>query len=176
MAFFLPKNVEKHSKSTPWGTPRQMPKSTQKALHGALSGPGPWALRERNSDNQIGKLSQISCHGISQEKQRFLDNFPLLSPNSRVQKISLKFPCKEFSDPGTSRPKSREIPPITCLKRQKKAPCIKVLSGTSRARVRDIPTCGSLMSQEYPARKLYLYCPRRNYCWIDSRKGGSNHF
>ena len=40
------KKKKKHSKSTPWGTPSQVPKSTQKALHaiGALSGPGPWAL------------------------------------------------------------------------------------------------------------------------------------
>ena len=35
------KNVNKHPKSTLWGTPRQVPKSTQEALRGALSGPGP---------------------------------------------------------------------------------------------------------------------------------------
>ena len=38
------KSAKKHSKSTLWGTPRQVPKTTQKALRGALSGPGPWAL------------------------------------------------------------------------------------------------------------------------------------
>ena len=41
-AFLGPKNVEKHSKSTLWGSPRQVPKIAQKALRGgALSGPGP---------------------------------------------------------------------------------------------------------------------------------------
>ena len=35
------KNAKKHSKSTLWGTPRQVPKIAQKALRGALSGPGP---------------------------------------------------------------------------------------------------------------------------------------
>ena len=32
---------QKHSKSTLWGTPSQVPKSTQKARCGALSGPAP---------------------------------------------------------------------------------------------------------------------------------------
>ena len=41
LAFFGPKNAKKHSKSTLWGTPRQVPKIAQKALRGALSGPGP---------------------------------------------------------------------------------------------------------------------------------------
>ena len=36
-------------------------------------------------------------------------------------------------------------------------PCIKLLSGTSQFRLRDIPTSGSLMSQEYPSPKLYLW-------------------
>ena len=40
LAFFGPKNAKKHSKSTLWGTPRQVPKIAQKALRGALSGPG----------------------------------------------------------------------------------------------------------------------------------------
>ena len=40
---------------------------------------------------------------------------------------------------------------------QKKAPCMNFLSGTSRAGFRDIPTYGSLMSQEYPAQKIYLW-------------------
>ena len=40
-AFLGPKNAKKHSKSTLWGTPRQVPKIAQKALRGALSGPGP---------------------------------------------------------------------------------------------------------------------------------------
>ena len=42
--FFGPKNAKKHSKNTLWGTPRQVPKIAQKALRGALSGPGPGAL------------------------------------------------------------------------------------------------------------------------------------
>ena len=41
LAFFGPKNTKKHSKSTLWGTPRQVPKIAQKALRKALSGPGP---------------------------------------------------------------------------------------------------------------------------------------
>ena len=41
LAFFSPKNVKKYSKSTLWGTRSQVPKNTQKALRGALSGPGP---------------------------------------------------------------------------------------------------------------------------------------
>ena len=41
LTFFGPKNAKKHSKSTLWGTPRQVPKIAQKALRGALSGPGP---------------------------------------------------------------------------------------------------------------------------------------
>ena len=40
LAFLGPKNAKKHSKSTLWGTPRQVPKIAQKALRGALSGPG----------------------------------------------------------------------------------------------------------------------------------------
>ena len=39
-----PKNAKKHSKRSLWGTPRQVPKITQKALAGALSGLGAWAL------------------------------------------------------------------------------------------------------------------------------------
>ena len=38
---FSPQNAKKHSKSTLWGTPRQVPKIAQKALRGALSDPGP---------------------------------------------------------------------------------------------------------------------------------------
>ena len=54
LAFFGPKNDKKHSKSTLWGTPRQVPKIAQKALRGALSGPGPKSTpvnggRDRNA-------------------------------------------------------------------------------------------------------------------------------
>ena len=41
LAFLGLKNAKKHSKSTLWGTRRQVPKNTEKALRGALSGPGP---------------------------------------------------------------------------------------------------------------------------------------
>ena len=37
-------NAKKHSKSTLWGTPRQVPEIAQEALRGALSGPEPGAL------------------------------------------------------------------------------------------------------------------------------------
>ena len=41
VAFLGLKSAKKHSKNTLWGTPRQVPKNTQKAFRGALSGPGP---------------------------------------------------------------------------------------------------------------------------------------
>ena len=41
LAFFSPKNAKKHSKGTLWGTRSQVPENTEKALLGALSGPGP---------------------------------------------------------------------------------------------------------------------------------------
>ena len=44
--FLAPKSAKNHSKSTLWGTPRQVPKIAQKALRGALSGPGPEALQD----------------------------------------------------------------------------------------------------------------------------------
>ena len=37
---FSPKSAKKHSKSTLWGALSQVPKNTQKALRGALSGRG----------------------------------------------------------------------------------------------------------------------------------------
>ena len=41
---FRAKKRQKALKKHSWGTPSQVPKNTQKALRGALSGPGPWAL------------------------------------------------------------------------------------------------------------------------------------
>ena len=38
------KSAKKHSKNTLWGTPSQVPRNTQKALRGAISSPGCWAL------------------------------------------------------------------------------------------------------------------------------------
>ena len=60
LAFFGPKNAKKHSKSTLWGTPRQVPKIAQKALRGALSGPGPKSTpvnggRDRKHKHQRGE-------------------------------------------------------------------------------------------------------------------------
>ena len=54
LTFLGPKNAKKHSKNTLWGTPRQVPKIAQKALQGALSGPGPTSTpvnggRDRNT-------------------------------------------------------------------------------------------------------------------------------
>ena len=59
LAFLGPKKAKKHSKSTLWGTPRQVPKIAQKALRGALSGPGPKSTpvnggRDRNHSGLLG--------------------------------------------------------------------------------------------------------------------------
>ena len=64
---------------------------------------------------------------------------------SRVRKISPKW----FSKSGTSR-KSQDIPATPCLKQQKKATCIKILSGISR---RLGPGCPRKVLKEYPAQK-----------------------
>ena len=57
---------------------------------------------------------------------------------------------------------------IASLKQEKKAPCIKFLSGTSRAGVRDIPTCGPLISQNIlPKRmifRLFFFGPEDYIC------------
>ena len=42
--FLAEKMPKKHSKNPLWGTPRRVPQIAQKALRGALSGPGTWAL------------------------------------------------------------------------------------------------------------------------------------
>ena len=47
-----------------------------------------------------------------------------------------------FSDPGTFRPKSRNILAIPCLELQKKAPRIKFLSGISQSRGHGYPDVG----------------------------------
>ena len=51
---------------------------------------------------------------------------------SRERKISPKFSCIKFFQSGMSRPKSRDIPATPSLKQQKRANCIKFLSGISR--------------------------------------------
>ena len=64
LAFLGPKNAKKHSKSTLWGTPRQVPKIAQKALRGALSGPGPKSTPvnggwDRNANCQKEKCRKV---------------------------------------------------------------------------------------------------------------------
>ena len=59
------------------------------------------------------------------------------------------FLAKSFSDPGTSPPKSRGHPGHSLSKTTEKGALHKVF-------VQDIPTSGSLMSQEYPAQNLCL--------------------
>ena len=82
-----------------------------------------------------------------------------MSPKLSYIKFFQETPS-EHPNPRTWRPKSRDIPTIPLLKQQTKAPCIKFLSGRTsgipKAGVRDIPISASLMSQEYPARKLIL--------------------
>ena len=63
LAFFGPKNAKKHSKSTLWGTPRQVPKIAQKALRGALSGPGPKSTPvTRRAPQAISSRRVLSHH------------------------------------------------------------------------------------------------------------------
>ena len=52
--------------------------------------------------------------------------------NTREKTQPKVFLHKVFLIPGRPRPKPRDIPAIPCLKQQKKAPCIKLLSGISR--------------------------------------------
>ena len=66
------------------------------------------------------------------------------------EKSAQSFLALSFSKPGTSLPKSWDTPATPCLKQQKRATCI------GKVFVRDIPTSGSLMSQGYPAPRLYL--------------------
>ena len=69
LAFFEPKNAQKHSKSTLWGTPRQVPKIAQKALRGELSGPGPKSTpvnggRDRNPRVTAMKLVSWDARNV----------------------------------------------------------------------------------------------------------------
>ena len=63
LAHFEAQDCQKHSKSTLWGTPRQVPEIAQKALRGALSGPGLskstlWGIR-----SQVPKSTQKALLG-----------------------------------------------------------------------------------------------------------------
>ena len=73
-AFSSPKKAKKHSKSTLWGTPSQVPKNTQKALRGALSGPGPKSTpvnggRDRKTRHFSGGLDS---HALGEGRYRSL--------------------------------------------------------------------------------------------------------
>ena len=59
-----------------------------------------------------------------------------------------------FLIPARPAPNRETSWPFPVKNNRKKEPCMKFLSGSPRARVRDIPTCGFLMFQEYPAQKL----------------------
>ena len=65
LTFFRPKNAKKHSKNTLWGTPWQVPKIAQKALRGALSGPGPKSTPVnggRDRKNYQYSTERQKCH------------------------------------------------------------------------------------------------------------------
>ena len=52
-------HAKKHSKSTLWGTPRQVPKIAQKALRGALCGPGPKSTPVNGGRDRQGSLTSM---------------------------------------------------------------------------------------------------------------------
>ena len=85
-------------------------------------------------------------------------SFPEQLPNDVLWRCGCSCQFSEMGNErsGTSRPKSRDIPAIPCLKQQKKVPCIKFLSETFQDWGLGCPDVWSLMSQEYPAQKLYL--------------------
>ena len=106
----------------------------------------------------------------------------LLNPHLRHSKTNLKNPQKIFGSnilknsgtfhsapfseltdapgehpyPGTSRPKSPDMPAISLPKATQKGALHKAFcAGHPRASVRDVPMSGSLMSQEHPAQRVY---------------------
>ena len=63
--FLAPKNAENNSKSTLWGTPRQVPKVAQKALRRALSlnrAPGHSCKWRPGSQPCCSICDPVSCH------------------------------------------------------------------------------------------------------------------
>ena len=115
---------------------------------------------QRNTSMRALLSDRQNCsHSVSQEFGRTRLSSDMIGnekqPNSFFHK---GFPnaSGKHPNPGTSRPQSRDIPAIPCLKQLKKAPCIKLLSGHPRVKFRDTPASGSLMSQEYPPPTLYL--------------------
>ena len=63
LAFLGPKHAKKHSQSTLWGTPRQVPKIAQ-TLRGALSGPGPKSTPANGGRDRNSCPETIFCHYI----------------------------------------------------------------------------------------------------------------
>ena len=87
LAFLGPKNAKKHSKSTLWGTPRQVPKIAQKALRGALSGPSPKSTPVNGGrDRKICAVGQQLTCGVVREGV-IAENFP-----RNFREISAPFP------------------------------------------------------------------------------------
>ena len=64
---FGAKKRQKHSKNTLWGNPRQLSKSTQKALRGALSGPGPGALL-----SMAAGIAKFDPHTFPQQSRKIV--------------------------------------------------------------------------------------------------------
>ena len=73
LAFLGPKKAKKHSKSTRLGTPRQVPKIAQKALRGALSGPGPKSTPVNGGRDRNGR-------GVSQRYYRNIARYGAATP------------------------------------------------------------------------------------------------
>ena len=89
--FFCPKKAKKNSKSSLWGTPSQVPKNTQKALRGALSGPGPKSTpvnggRDRNHvQNWVFTKCSVVLERVSLLNPRLPTNF-VACPIERTRK------------------------------------------------------------------------------------------
>ena len=81
--------------------------------------------------------------------RRFLWMTPSLAPLHRVRKISPKFSCIKFFQIRDVPTQIPGHPGHSLSKTTEKGHLHKVF-------VRDIPTSGSRMSQEYPAQKLYV--------------------
>ena len=75
--FLGPKNAKKHSKSTLWGTPRQVPKIAQKAPRGALSGPGPKSTPVNGGRDRKQKAPTVSKKARARQSRKIrFSNFP----------------------------------------------------------------------------------------------------
>ena len=90
LAFLGPKTAKKHSKSTLWGTPRQVPKIAQKALRGALSGPGPKSTPVNGGrDRKVMLLNLNWAASILKDVMR-CDRFWHFWPKFLPEKITLR--------------------------------------------------------------------------------------